>query len=173
MDRIRHPVIVRFGENTLRTCKARSIACPVRAGDDILFIDLGAVGTAHEGDAGATFVRGDDPDMHACAQVARVIFDEVEHRWRTEVAALTKMVLRRAASSASASGHRAARASHARSPVPRRSAVPPSRGGSCAAQRLRRSPVSTPIMYQACPAFDMRGRPRPHMSRARGGPACA
>lgn len=108
--------------------------------------------------------------MRACAQAARVIFDEVEHRWRTEVAALTKTVPRRAASSASASGHRAARASHARSPVPRRSAVPPSRGGSCAAQRLRRSPVSTPIMYQACPAFDMRGRPRPHMSRARGWP---
>ncbi|KVC23515.1 hypothetical protein WI69_02115 [Burkholderia diffusa] len=47
------------------------IAYQVCAGDDILFIDLGAVGTAHEGDAGATFVRGDDPDMHACMRARR------------------------------------------------------------------------------------------------------
>jgi Xaa-Pro aminopeptidase len=83
MDRIWHPVLVRFGENTLRTFKQRSNGDPVLAANDIFFIDLGAVWDKHEGDAGATFVCGDDPDMRACAQAARTIYDEVEHHWRT------------------------------------------------------------------------------------------
>ncbi|KWF18652.1 M24 family metallopeptidase [Burkholderia pseudomultivorans] len=83
MDRIWHPVIVRFGENTLRTFKERSAADPVLADHDIFFIDLGAVWAKHEGDAGATFVCGDDPDMRACADAARTIYREVEQHWRT------------------------------------------------------------------------------------------
>ncbi|KWF59667.1 M24 family metallopeptidase [Burkholderia pseudomultivorans] len=83
MDRIWHPVIVRFGENTLRTFKERSAMDPVLADDDIFFIDLGAVWTKHEGDAGATFVCGDDADMRACADAARTIYGEVEQHWRT------------------------------------------------------------------------------------------
>ncbi|MBF5013189.1 M24 family metallopeptidase [Burkholderia pseudomultivorans] len=83
MDRIWHPVIVRFGENTLRTFKERSARDPVLADDDIFFIDLGAVWTKHEGDAGATFVYGDDADMRACADAARTIYGEVEQHWRT------------------------------------------------------------------------------------------
>ncbi|MGK8208941.1 M24 family metallopeptidase [Burkholderia cenocepacia] len=83
MDRIWHPVIVRFGENTLRTFKERSATDPVLADDDIFFIDLGAVWTKHEGDAGATFVCGDDADMRACADAARTIYGEVEQHWRT------------------------------------------------------------------------------------------
>ncbi|KWI50683.1 (Fe-S)-binding protein [Burkholderia pseudomultivorans] len=83
MDRIWHPVIVRFGENTLRTFKERSAMDPVLADDDIFFIDLGAVWTKHEGDAGATFVCGDDADMRACADAARTIYGEVEQYWRT------------------------------------------------------------------------------------------
>lgn len=82
MDRIWHPVLVRFGENTLRTFKQRSNGDPVLADNDIFFIDLGAVWAKHEGDAGATFVCGDDPDMQACAQAARTIYDEVEQHWR-------------------------------------------------------------------------------------------
>ncbi|AOI89374.1 M24 family metallopeptidase [Burkholderia pseudomultivorans] len=83
MDRIWHPVIVRFGENTLRTFKERSARDPVLADNDIFFIDLGAVWTQHEGDAGATFVCGDDADMRACADAARTIYGEVEQHWRT------------------------------------------------------------------------------------------
>jgi hypothetical protein len=82
MDRIWHPVLVRFGENTLRTFKQRSNGDPVLADNDIFFVDLGAVWAKHEGDAGATFVCGDDPDMQACAQAARTIYDEVEQHWR-------------------------------------------------------------------------------------------
>ncbi|KWF08337.1 M24 family metallopeptidase [Burkholderia pseudomultivorans] len=83
MDRIWHPVIVRFGENTLRTFKEHSATDPVLADNDIFFIDLGAVWTKHEGDAGATFVCGDDADMRACADAARTIYGEVEQHWRT------------------------------------------------------------------------------------------
>jgi len=83
MDRIWHPVLVRFGENTLRTFKERSNGDPVLADNDIFFIDLGAVWAKHEGDAGATFVCGDDEDMHACAEAAHTIYDEVEQHWRT------------------------------------------------------------------------------------------
>ncbi|MDS0862304.1 M24 family metallopeptidase [Burkholderia pseudomultivorans] len=83
MDRIWHPVIVRFGENTLRTFKERSAMDPVLADNDIFFVDLGAVWTKHEGDAGATFVCGDDADMRACADAARTIYGEVEQHWRT------------------------------------------------------------------------------------------
>jgi len=83
MDRIWHPVLVRFGENTLRTFKQRSNDDPVLAANDIFFIDLGVVWSKHEGDAGATFVCGDDPDMRACADAARTIYGEVEQHWRT------------------------------------------------------------------------------------------
>ncbi|WP_260436189.1 hypothetical protein [Burkholderia sp. Bp9143] len=51
MDRIRHPVIVRFGENMPRTFKERSVADRERADDDIFFVDLGVVWGRHEGDA--------------------------------------------------------------------------------------------------------------------------
>ncbi|KEZ04557.1 (Fe-S)-binding protein [Burkholderia sp. MSh2] len=83
MDRIWHPVLVRFGENTLKKFNERSTGDPVLADDDIFFIDLGAVWAKHEGDAGATFVCGDDPDMRACADAAKAIYAEVEHHWRT------------------------------------------------------------------------------------------
>ncbi|KVL27592.1 hypothetical protein WS97_28805 [Burkholderia territorii] len=46
MGRIGHPVVVRFGENTLRTFKERSIADLARAEDDIFFVHLGALRAA-------------------------------------------------------------------------------------------------------------------------------
>lgn len=91
MERIWHPVIVRFGENTLRTFKQASTGDPRLQQDDIFFIDLGIVWNAHEGDAGATFVVGDDPDMKACADAAKTLFDEVEQHWRATGAAGTAL----------------------------------------------------------------------------------
>jgi Xaa-Pro aminopeptidase len=81
-DRIWHPVIIRFGENTLKTFKQRSDDDPRLHADDIFFIDLGVVWNGHEGDAGATFVVGADEEKRACASAARMLFDEVEQRWR-------------------------------------------------------------------------------------------
>jgi Xaa-Pro aminopeptidase len=84
MDRIWHPVLVRFGANTLKTFKERSDGDPRLAEDDIFFLDLGVVWEGHEGDAGATFVVGHDADMQRCAQASKTVFDAVESKWRTD-----------------------------------------------------------------------------------------
>ncbi|MDE1184732.1 M24 family metallopeptidase [Paraburkholderia sp.] len=83
MDRIWHPILIRFGENTLKTFKQRADVDPRLNDDDIFFIDLGVVWDAHEGDAGATFVVGNDADMQACATAAKTVFDDVEQHWRS------------------------------------------------------------------------------------------
>jgi Xaa-Pro aminopeptidase len=83
MERIWHPIIVRFGENTLKTFNQRSNDDPHLQPNDIFFIDLGVVWNAHEGDTGATFVVGTDTEMKACADAARTLFDEVKQHWQT------------------------------------------------------------------------------------------
>jgi Xaa-Pro aminopeptidase len=82
MERIWHPSLVRFGANTLKMFNERSEGDPRLAENDIFFIDLGIVWKGHEGDAGATFVVGDDPEMIECAVAAQRLFDEVEAYWR-------------------------------------------------------------------------------------------
>ncbi|AKJ96746.1 MULTISPECIES: M24 family metallopeptidase [Pseudomonas] len=84
MDRIWHPLLVRFGANTLKTFKQRSEGDPELGTDDIFFIDMGVVWQGHEGDAGATFTTGSDPQMIACAAAAKTLFDQVEGFWRSE-----------------------------------------------------------------------------------------
>lgn len=86
-DRIWHPSLIRFGANTLKKFNEASDGDPVLRDHDIFFIDLGVVWDGHEGDAGATFVAGNDADMHACAAAARQLFDEVEQHWRATGAA--------------------------------------------------------------------------------------
>ncbi|WP_395611031.1 M24 family metallopeptidase [Pseudomonas sp. B22129] len=83
-QRIWHPLLVRFGANTLKTFKQRSDGDPVLGENDIFFIDMGAVWHGHEGDAGATFSTGTDPDMIACASAAKELFDRVQSRWKNE-----------------------------------------------------------------------------------------
>lgn len=83
MQRIWHPVLIRFGANTLKTFKQRSVGDPVLGTNDIFFIDLGVVFGGHEGDAGATFTTGSDPEMQACAAAAKTLFDRVRVHWRT------------------------------------------------------------------------------------------
>src|SRR5438128_6308722 len=83
MDRIWHPLLIRFGENTLKTFKQRSEGDPALGDNDIFFIDLGVVWDQHEGDCGATFTTGNDPEMHACATAAKTLFDQVHDYWRT------------------------------------------------------------------------------------------
>ncbi|MCW8277508.1 aminopeptidase P family protein [Pseudomonas sp. PCH199] len=84
MDRIWHPLLVRFGANTLKTFKQRSDGDPELGEEDIFFIDMGVVWQGHEGDAGATFTTGADPQMLACASAAKELFDRVESFWRSE-----------------------------------------------------------------------------------------
>jgi Xaa-Pro aminopeptidase len=83
MERIWHPILVRFGQNTLKTFKERSDGDPRLNDDDIFFVDLGVVWDGHEGDSGATFVVGNDAEMKACAEAAKLVFDDVEQHWRT------------------------------------------------------------------------------------------
>ena len=83
IDRIWHPVLVRFGPNTVKTFKERSDGDPRLDENDIFFLDLGVVWEGHEGDAGATFVVGHDDTMKECAAAAKSVFDEVEGQWRT------------------------------------------------------------------------------------------
>ncbi|UXL39198.1 aminopeptidase P family protein [Pseudomonas fragi] len=84
MDRIWHPLLIRFGANTLKMFKERSDGDPVLGDDDIFFVDMGVVWQGHEGDAGATFTTGSDPQMAACAAAAKELFDRVERLWRSE-----------------------------------------------------------------------------------------
>ncbi|MFF7709913.1 M24 family metallopeptidase [Pseudomonas sp. NPDC007930] len=82
MDRIWHPLLVRFGANTLKKFNQRSEGDPVLGEEDIFFIDMGVVFKGHEGDAGATYTVGDDPDMLACAAAVKTLYDQVEAHWR-------------------------------------------------------------------------------------------
>lgn len=84
MGRIWHPLLIRFGANTLKTFRERSDGDPELGANDIYFIDMGVVWDGHEGDSGDTFVVGDDADMHVCAAGARMLFDEVREGWRHE-----------------------------------------------------------------------------------------
>jgi hypothetical protein len=84
MERLWHKTIIRFGEGTTQTFHALSEPGRVLQAQDIFFVDLGVVWDGHEGDAGDTFVVGDDPEMAACAEAARVLWREVSDRWRAE-----------------------------------------------------------------------------------------
>ena len=84
MQRIWHPLLVRFGANTLKAFNQRSEGAPVLGDNDIFFIDMGAVWQGHEGDAGATFTTGNDPQMRACASAAKELFDRVQARWKND-----------------------------------------------------------------------------------------
>lgn len=84
MDRIWHPLLIRFGANTLKTFKQPSEGDPILGENDIFFIDLGVVWDRHEGDCGATFTTGNDPEMLACAQAAKTLFDQVHEYWRNQ-----------------------------------------------------------------------------------------
>ncbi|NIF18795.1 M24 family metallopeptidase [Pantoea sp. Cy-639] len=84
MQRIWHPTHIRFGANTLKTFKQRSDGDPQLGEHDIFFIDMGVVWQGHEGDAGATFTTGADPQMIACAAAARTLFGEVQAHWRNQ-----------------------------------------------------------------------------------------
>lgn len=84
MQRIWHPLLIRFGANTLKTFKQPSEGDPLLGENDIFFVDMGAVWEGHEGDAGDTFTTGNDPEMVACAAAAKTLFDRVQLHWKTQ-----------------------------------------------------------------------------------------
>ncbi|MFC3530815.1 M24 family metallopeptidase [Vogesella facilis] len=84
MQRIWHGSIIRFGRSTLKTFNQPIDPDNVLQPDDIFFIDLGVVWEGHEGDAGDSFVLGDDPRKLACAHAARQLWQEVKEKWLRE-----------------------------------------------------------------------------------------
>ncbi|QDK35365.1 MULTISPECIES: M24 family metallopeptidase [Sphingomonadaceae] len=81
MERTWHPLLVRFGANTLKIFSDRSEGDAVLGENDIFFIDMGPVFLGHEGDVGATYTVGSDAEMQACAEAVRVLFDRVRAIW--------------------------------------------------------------------------------------------
>jgi Xaa-Pro aminopeptidase len=81
VDRLWHPVIIRFGVNTCKIYSEPSEKDTILQHNDIFFIDLGPVYQGHEGDVGATFVVGEDAAMQHCADAAQQLFDIVRNRW--------------------------------------------------------------------------------------------
>ncbi|WP_454688706.1 M24 family metallopeptidase [Achromobacter aloeverae] len=82
MDRIWHPVLIRFGANTLLTFGERPETDPVLGDDDIYFIDIGIVWQGHEGDCGMTRATGQDADMRRCVADVKRLHDVVQQHWR-------------------------------------------------------------------------------------------
>jgi len=85
-QRHRHPAIVRFGEGTSKASSEPSRPGRVLGEKDIFLVDIAAVWEGRPGHAGDTFVAGDDPDMHACADAARTLWREVGEHWRRHAA---------------------------------------------------------------------------------------
>ncbi|WP_330702909.1 M24 family metallopeptidase [Novosphingobium resinovorum] len=79
-----HGIHVRFGRNTLKNFGEPSEPGVVLGEDDIFFIDIGPVWRGHEGDAGDTFVVGNDPQMHRAAQDVRAVFEATQARWHED-----------------------------------------------------------------------------------------
>jgi Xaa-Pro aminopeptidase len=84
MQRVWHKTIVRFGAGTLASFHEPVGSGRALAANDIFFVDLGVVWNDHEGDAGDTFVVGNDADHQACAEAARTIWRDVADAWRTD-----------------------------------------------------------------------------------------
>ena len=85
VERLWHPVIIRFGVNTCKIYSEPSEKNTVLQDNDIFFIDLGPVYAGHEGDVGATFMVGQDPKLQPqfqrCADAAQQLFERVRARW--------------------------------------------------------------------------------------------
>jgi Xaa-Pro aminopeptidase len=77
-----HETLVRFGSNTLKTLGADSDPGVVLKENDIFFIDIGPVCDEWEGDGGATFVVGNNPEMKKCADDAQKLFHIVRQKWQ-------------------------------------------------------------------------------------------
>jgi len=79
-----HRPHVRFGKNTLLSYGTPSEPGVVLGENDVFFLDIGPVYEGFEGDCGATFQVGSDPDHARCLRDARAIFSKVKNKWAAE-----------------------------------------------------------------------------------------
>ncbi len=79
-----HKPYIRFGSNTIKTFGAASEP-GIRLGEhDIYFIDIGPVWDNYEGDAGDTFITGNNPEFLRCSQDVKKIFQIVSSKWKQD-----------------------------------------------------------------------------------------
>jgi methionyl aminopeptidase len=76
-----HRVIVRFGVNTTKDFEAKSDPGVTLGENDIFFLDIGPNYNGIEGDAGETFVFGDDPGHQRAKRDVRELWDQVRDAW--------------------------------------------------------------------------------------------
>jgi methionyl aminopeptidase len=74
-----HKVLVRFGPNTTKDFYDRSEPGVRLRDDDLFFVDIGPVYRGAEGDAGDTFVVGNNPRRDV-----RALWDGTRDRWRSD-----------------------------------------------------------------------------------------
>jgi methionyl aminopeptidase len=79
-----HHIIVRCGSNTTKDFMERSEPGVVLGENDIFFVDIGPVYGDFEGDAGDTFVFGDDPGHRKAQRDVREIWEIVRAKWLAE-----------------------------------------------------------------------------------------
>jgi hypothetical protein len=79
-----HHIIVRCGSNTTKDFMERSEPGIVLRDNDIFFVDIGPVYGDIEGDAGDTFVLGDDPGHLKAQHDVREIWEIVRAKWFTD-----------------------------------------------------------------------------------------
>ncbi len=79
-----HHIIVRCGTNTTKDFMERSEPAVVLGENDIFFVDIGPIHGDTEGDAGDTFVLGDDLEHLRAKKEVRQIWDEVRETWFAE-----------------------------------------------------------------------------------------
>jgi methionyl aminopeptidase len=76
-----HHIIVRCGPNTTKDFMARSEPGVILQDNDIFFVDIGPIFQDCEGDAGDTFVLGDNPNHLRAKRDARSIWEDVRSHW--------------------------------------------------------------------------------------------
>jgi methionyl aminopeptidase len=79
-----HHIIVRCGSNTTKDFMERSEPGVVLLDNDIFFVDIGPVYGDYEGDAGDTFVFGDNPIHLKAKEDVRAIWEIVREKWFAE-----------------------------------------------------------------------------------------
>lgn len=77
-----HGIFVRFGPNTLKFYGEPSDPDIRLGADDIFIVDIGPVWQKWEGDAGDTFVTGQDAEMARARRDVRTLFDATAAHWR-------------------------------------------------------------------------------------------
>jgi methionyl aminopeptidase len=79
-----HHIIVRVGPNTTKDFMEKSEKGVILGADDIFFVDIGPIYGDTEGDAGDTFVVGNNPEHHRAKREVRTIWDQVRDKWFTD-----------------------------------------------------------------------------------------